>query len=238
MYKETASVDDLFDLLAPRWNWKHYGLLEFLVKASRSEDAMKRLQEFLEIRGSAAPNVTLHVTQAAKAISGLVHEASLTQPQAQPFAEATAEQEEEQETTIVAKVDKDTLTLEDYDQKTSVVCRTLDIERHHLCLDSITDGCIAIQWKISVHLVSELQRQRITTEHFQALARKKITEVKIGSVIHMSVATKDYWDRKQPEVRNYSGISVFVHPSTHTQLIVLQLQPPHENQFTLGSAYM
>ncbi len=207
-YKEAACAGDLFDLLAPRWNWKECELLEFLIEASDCEAAVKKLQEFLERRNNAAPHVVLHTNQAAKAITKPVHEAILMQPRAKPLAEATAEHEEEQELTIVAKLDKNTLTLKEYDQTTSVLSRAYDFGRYLLCLDSITDGCIAIQWRVSVSLASELQHKIIGAEDFQALARQNIIEIKFGSNIYLNVATRDYWDRKQPQVRNYSDITL------------------------------
>ncbi len=46
-YKNAASVGDLFDLLAPCWNWRKYELLELLIKASHCKAAEYLLQKFL-----------------------------------------------------------------------------------------------------------------------------------------------------------------------------------------------
>ncbi len=200
-YKEAARVGELFELLSPRWNWKEYELLEFLVEASDCQAAVKKLQEFLERRCNAAPHVVLHASQAAKTIPEPEHEAILTQPR--------AEHEEEQETTVVAKLGKDKLTLKEYDETTSVLSRALDFGRYLLCLDSITDGCIAIHWRISASLASELQGKRIGAEDWQALARHNIIEIDIGSTMRLTVATRNYWDRKQPQVRNYRDITLW-----------------------------
>ena len=202
-YEEANTVSKFFKLLAPHWNWVEYGLLEFVVQASRCKFAMEKLQEFLESRKHAAPNIVLQPSNAVEATS--MNSPQLSQPVTAPTlsAEVTTDCRHEVDQVAVMKVDKDTFTLADYDRNASLLSRVMDVPRYLLSFLCISPGCIAIHWKVLGYLSFSAQRILLTDSSFQALAKEKIVQITIGSHFHLNIATMAYWEPKQEvEVRH------------------------------------
>ncbi len=175
------TVDDFFELLAPYWNWVDCSLLEFVVEASCCKVAEEKLQEFMQLRNYAAPHITFQVDD---------NEAISSQPQ-----KASASQGASCSQIAVMKVDASTMTLEDYDEKASLLSKALDISRYLLSFFYVRKGCIAIHWK----LLTPVSLSPTTNLSLQALARQKIISIKIsssGSDITLGVATLSYWNWK------------------------------------------
>ncbi len=186
-YKEAKAVDDFFRVLAPYWNWKEYGLLEFLLRASGCQAAIEKLQEFVASRQQAAPNIVLQLSHAEETMPG---EAISSLPRS---AEEPYPGDPHQKIVIVMKVNRDKLTLQDYDQDTSLLCRVVRISRHDLALLGTGTGCIAIRWMISPELAKGIQHMMVTDELLKELAQRNIVKISIGSNFHLSIATMDYW---------------------------------------------
>ncbi len=149
-YKNAKTVGAFLDVFAPYWNWKEYGLLEFLVNASGCEPALEKLQEFIESRRQAAPYVVLPISSTEQ---------------------NTGDPRELQTVLVRMKVKRDSLTLEEYDEDASLMCRVVKIPRYELALDSIGTGSIAIRWSIASHFADDLQRTTVTNTLLQELAK-------------------------------------------------------------------
>ncbi len=191
-YKNAKTVDAFFDVFAPYWNWKEYSLLHFLVTASGCKPALEKLQEFIESRRQAAPYVVLPIS-------------STEQNSGDP--------RELQTVAVRMKVKRDSLTLEEYDEDASLLSRVVKIPRYELALDSIGSGCIAIRWRIASHFADDLQCTTVTNMLLQELAKQRVIQISIGPNFHLSVATINYWERKQAaEVGQYNGNKEVIKP--------------------------
>ncbi len=186
-YKEAKAVDAFFRVLAPYWNWKEYSLLEFLLRASGCQAAIEKLQEFIASRQQAAPHIVLQLSDAVETTPG---EAISSLPLS---AEEPCPGDPHQRVVIVMKVNRDELTLQDYDQDTALLCRVARISRHDLALLGTGTGCIAIRWMISPELAEGIQRMTVTDELLRELAQRNIVKISIGSSFNLSIANMDYW---------------------------------------------
>ncbi len=191
-YKNAKTVGAFLNVFAPCWNWKEYSLLEFLVNASGCKPAVEKLQEFMESRRQAAPYVVLPTS---------------------PAEQSTGDPRELQTVLVRMKVKRDSLTLEEYDEDASLLCRVVKIPRYELALDSIGTGCIAIRWRIASRFADDLQRTTVTNMLLQELAKQRVVQISIGPNFHLSVATINYWEKKQTaEVGQYNDNKEVIKP--------------------------
>ncbi len=103
------------------------------------------------------------------------------------------------------KVKRDSLTLEEYDEDASLLCRVVKIPRYEIALEGIGTGSITIRWRIASQFVEDLQHTAVTNRLLQELAQQGVVQISIGPNIHLSVATSDYWEQKQAaEVGHYN----------------------------------
>ncbi len=199
-YKEAKGVRDFFRILAPHWNWVECSLLHFVIEASTCKEAGKILQEFLQFRSSAAPLVVLQTS-----------EAQAQQPQtseaisSQPLPTSSGESPRDCEQAVVVKVNRETLTLKDYDEAASALSRAMSIPRYIQRFFCTGTGSIAIEWRIPAPLLPYLLRVRITNSSLKALAKLKVFQVTIGPIVHLNVASMAYWKGK-PDIK----VSYFV----------------------------
>ncbi len=211
-YKEAKTVDDFFRVLAPYWNWKEYSLLEFLLRASGCQAAIEKLQEFIASRQQAAPHIVLQLSHAVETTPG---EAISSLPLS---AEEPCPGDPHQKVVIVMKVNRDELTLQDYDQDTSLLCRVARISRHDLALLGTGTGCIAIRWMVSPELAEDIQQMTVTNELLRELAQRNIVKISIGPNFHLSIATMNYWQAALVTTTIRSTLHPHVHVHTTSSL--------------------
>ncbi len=209
-YKEAKAVEDFFRVLAPYWNWKEYDLLEFMLRASGCQAAIEKLQEFIASRQQASPHIVLQLSHAVETTPG---EAISSLPRS---SEEPCPGDPHQMVVIVMKVNRDKLTLQDYDQDTSLLCRVARISRHDLALLGTGTGCIAIRWMISPELAEGIQRMTVTDELLRELAQRNIVKISIGSNFSLSIATMDYWQATLVT-------TTILHPHVHVHTFSLSL---------------
>ncbi len=178
-YKEAKAINAFFNLLAPFWNWKEYSLLEFLVEASGCESAIEKLQEFIESRKQEAPFVVLQLSPEVEAKPGQTDGAisPLSLPGSLVEQSTGDPRKPQQKVLVLMKVKKDVLTLEDYDQEASLLCRVVKISRHDLTLLGTGTGCIAIRWKIASDLAEGIQHTTVTNTLLQELAEQRVVQI-------------------------------------------------------------
>ncbi len=196
-YKEAKTVEDFFCVLGHYWGWKEYSLLEFVLRASGCRAAIEKLEEFIASRQQAAPHVVLQLSHAVEITP---EEAISSNPL---LVEESCPGNSQQRTLIVMKVDGDELTLRDYDQDTTLLCRVVKISRHDLALLDTGTGSIIIRWVITSDLAKVVQRMMLTNELLKELAERRIVRISIGSDFHLNVASIDYWE--------LPGVSVLLH---------------------------
>ncbi len=215
-YKEAKSVREFFKLLAPRWSWVECSLLEFVIKASRCKPAMEKFQEFLRIRKTAASTTTVPVVKEdCSTIQTVSNGETLPQPESEAPTERRGLLPLEtsnavggnhgipEDIGIEEKLDKDALTLEEYDQHAGFLCGITATPRYLLEYIGARDGCIALQWRMSNQLLP-LHLARITDEDLKSLAKLKVLEIRIGAYLHLAVPTIAYWEgKREVEVLQY-----------------------------------
>ncbi len=233
-YQAAESVQSLFRMLSPYWrSFVDCKLLSTLVEASDCREAIEKLNAFLGKRNDSASGITLQGLQDYILPPAHVHVAlergshPLTAPAAtmpvdsfQPPAYVALEAgsrlpappvttvrvvSSQPRLPVHVKLEANVLTLRDYDRTASAVCRTLQTPRLSLNLCGIRRNCIIIQWEMSADLESYLRTIQLAASDVRALSEAGVTELTVGTFLHLSVPTMDYW-----ELRSSTAVEVRV----------------------------
>ena len=197
-YQEAKTVDRLFELLAPYWNFVDFSLLQTLVKASRCQQAIKKLEEFLSEREKISRFLVLQ--QAERQLEqthtqqATIHDvATLHLPQVEGTNSQVLHHRSYEE--IIARVDTSQLTLRDYDDKAALVSASLKLPRYAMTFEKTGTGSITIHWKISREIVSYIQSIRISNQEMILLAKERITKIQVGGLFTVNIPSLGYWLR-------------------------------------------
>lgn len=209
-YKEVKTVRELFRLLAPLqvWSCIEPSLLGFVIEASRCQPAKERFQDFLKLRKSTASSTAIPLNvNLAVSDERTSPQMETAVPNGAPAQESTSHQLGENngvqrqptagQVEIKEKLDRDALTVEEYDKNADYLCGIMAIPRYFLAYFGARDGCIVLRWGVPRQLLPHMLGAHITDNVLRTLAGLRVKEVRIGAHFHLAVPTPAYWEVKQ-----------------------------------------
>ena len=115
------------------------------------------------------------------------------------------------EEVVEMKVGANVLTLRDYEENASLLCGVLKVPRYVMSFFSSGTGCISLKWLMSKELLPYVQNTRICDRDLLALARKHITEIRVGPYYQITIPSVAYWQEDTSVV----SISVQANECSH-----------------------
>ena len=207
-FEGVQSIRALFRLLAPHWSYIDTSLLHPIVKASGCTTALEKVKEFLLNREQLAPVLVLqkadkHPDQdiTSEPSSGGVSQGSQQHTGGRSRSPRVMTPRSSVHEEVEMKIETNAVTLKEYEENASLLCRILRLPRYVMSFFSSGTGSISLKWLMSKELVPYVQNTRICSIDLIALAQKRITEIRVGCHFKITIPSVAYLQEDTNMVR-------------------------------------
>ena len=198
-YENAQTVRELFRLMAPYWNPLSTNLLGLLMEASGCNQAVSKVAEFVETRGSKG-HLLLSICQRPTMASGknddldvadleTVHNTPVLELQSfhpAVFARLPEHKVTSARTTvrISVEVDKPLLCLADYEELTTALSGFFRVPKAALVYAGCSKAPLVLCWLVPRELMAYIRSIQIGLSGHRLVAESKVTRVAVGDRVY------------------------------------------------------
>ena len=197
-YKAVDSVRALFQLLAPHWKPVDCSLLRALVEAAGVEQAIQRLDEYLQMTnscllGSGSEKVpTPYETETclqndSKALAPhTIRDIITSQPVAQRDADSTS-------VPVTTVIEAEEMSWGTFRRIQSLLCGIFTVPSCALQYDDKKPGSVVVICTTSLEMLTQIKSTLLDDGDMLLLLCEKIVSIQVGNDYIIAVGNHDYW---------------------------------------------
>ena len=195
-YKNATTIAELVGALAPCWNEFDCDLLQTLVRASHSEAAIEKVQEFLEGVDPDMPLVvrtsqhhTTELPDAAVTDLTAPSQSTLTPDEASQRAKRMIQLYSipEGATVVIVRTSKEQITIAKMHDVKEATCHNLRVPKEAMLYIEALPGSVTLIFFISIKLIRYLRAQHLWLRELYSLRSHGVCEVIIPDQYHLIV---------------------------------------------------